>query len=203
MCDQEVASLINRISDKLAIMLAENNIISNGNIHIYSYGIELFLLKLLMYGILLFIGFLINTLLVTAIFTLVYITLREFTGGYHCSTPLRCITVSIVICLILAAGYQFGTIVLYKVMVWASAAAVVIIIVFSPIASLAKPISDKQFRQSRLISRYISILLFTVSVIFVFINIRYFSYPISFALLCDSFLLIIEKEKQKHEKNYS
>ena len=191
--------MINKVSEDIAKALARNSIISTENVPFYAYGIELMVLKFIMYGTLLILGAITHTLIITIVFTFSYVSLREFTGGYHCTTPIRCLAVSSLIWFAMFLGYQVGYALISRVYICISLVALIIIFMFAPIASPAKPMSEKQISRSRLLSRTISIFLLIMSVILALLHLLYFSYPISFALLCDSILLVIEKEKQNHE----
>ena len=57
---------------------------------IYKYGIDIIINKLVHIFFICIIGYLYNVLFETVLFLVFYSTLREYSGGFHASTKIRC-----------------------------------------------------------------------------------------------------------------
>ncbi len=190
-------------SESLATMLAANKIINIENHDAYSYGLELFLIKATLYIIILAIALLTDSLLISLIFTISYMTLRQYTGGYHCKTAEICTVVSIFIyllMLILSKIEIFSTDIPF---LFISALSYIIILIKAPIESANNPLEIKEKKTYRMISIIISTVLFVLIISFNFINLSELSFPVSYALTADAVLIIISLRRKENEKNNS
>ncbi len=86
-----------KLSTMFCQYLVHNGIITNEYYDVYVYGMELLLSFLLSTILIILIGLLTDNLIPTINYLIIFITLRNFTGGYHASTYLRCKLASIFI----------------------------------------------------------------------------------------------------------
>lgn len=84
-----------KLSTKFCQYLAHNEIITSEYFDVYVYGMELLLSFLFSTIIILSIGLLTGNLISTVEYLIIFIILRNFTGGYHAPTYLKCKVVSI------------------------------------------------------------------------------------------------------------
>lgn len=99
--------MLRNISRELSTLLAAKKIISIENVDAYAYGLELFLFKSVFYLLVFILSLLSGTLLISALFVIIYLGLRQYSGGYHCKTSGMCMSVSLLIYLILVGIYLF------------------------------------------------------------------------------------------------
>ncbi len=123
------------VSGWLSRWMQERGIIEKEDSEIYQYGIRsggIILLNLITAFL---IGLFTEQLLVVCVFTLSFMTLRSFTGGFHCDDSLFCyIGSSLVLFIPVYMGGQFASLSVLAVVLTLAAAAGIIII-FSPMHS--------------------------------------------------------------------
>ena len=79
-----------KISEYCIGKLLEYNEITDAEIDLYAYGIESVITIAINWSITLFLGIIFKQLIPTLIFSIIYIPLRSFAGGYHAKTEGRC-----------------------------------------------------------------------------------------------------------------
>lgn len=84
-----------KLATKFCQYLIHTKIITNEYYDVYVYGMELLLSFILSTFIILSIGLFSNNFVPTIEYLLIFIILRNFTGGYHAPTYLKCKIVSI------------------------------------------------------------------------------------------------------------
>lgn len=146
-----------RISEhfkKLNILQAEQEI--------YTYGIELILGDILNLIILLFVACLLNRISEMAIWSIVFLVSKKYTGGYHAPSHLLCI-------LTLQSGFMASYLICEylspSAYIWFESAAIALGLllpaVFGPVGSYKKPISLSLYKKKKKIL-YIFITIFTL-----------------------------------------
>ena len=78
--------MLERLSNRLADKLLSEKLISESERDIYAYGMELFLLRVVFYSVILLTAIVTDTLFIGAVFSIVYLSLRQYAGGYHCKS---------------------------------------------------------------------------------------------------------------------
>lgn len=192
--------MFNRIAHRIAFSLQQNRIIESDDEEVYAYGIELFLMKAALYMIVLCLSFLTHSFIIGLAFVGTFETLRQFTGGFHCSTVSRCMIVSILMFIIMVIIYKINLRPIFEILFIVSVVAVIVIVLLSPIESVNNPLTEIEICRYRKTSILVSILLFLVSAVCFACHVTLVYYPISYALLADSILLIIAKGVNKNEE---
>ncbi len=114
-------------SEKIADSLERIGTIPTEEKALYEYGIRQGLFMVINIATIVFIGLLLNVVLQSIIFMIVYIPLRSFAGGYHARTQLSCYLLSVLVVAIVFwgidqmpwNGYLVGFIMVYNViMLW-------------------------------------------------------------------------------------
>lgn len=193
---EDMFIMLNRIANRIAILLENNGIIEMKNIEAYAYGLELFLMKAGLYLVVLCLSLIAHSLIISLIFVIAYISLRQYTGGFHCQSALRCIVVSLLMFSIMVVIYKTNLQLLFDILFLMSGLGVILIILLSPIGSPNKPLSPMEACRYRRISIILSVFLFLVSAVCFAFHIVEVYYPISYALLADSILLLLEEVKK-------
>lgn len=195
--------MFKKCADKLSLMLASNNIISDDDLEAYSYGIELFLFKGTFFLIVLIISLFTNTFISSAIFIVSYTLIREYSGGYHCKTAEMCLFVSIFIYLVLLMLCKFGLPQIENALFILSLLSIVPIIIFSPVENINKPLTESEKKKFRIAAVIIGLALLTAALLTFFLRINYIFYSISYALTADAVLIILSQRREKNEENNS
>lgn len=86
--------MFERWSVKITDILEKQGIIQSNSREVYEYGLRQLFMSLLNIVTMLLIGAAMGMIFQTIIFTVSYIPLRSYAGGYHASSPKRCWAVS-------------------------------------------------------------------------------------------------------------
>lgn len=154
-----------KLADNIVKWMLNNQIIEENKAVICRWGISHILDTVFNIVTFLIIGFLFKMPIETIIFTLGYIPLRIYAGGYHAKTPFRCwclsniiLAVSLVIVQNVEKCYiAFGIL---------SLIAIVVLIVFMPVEDLHKPLDQNDRKKYK--KRGVAILTIEICISFVF-----------------------------------
>ena len=82
--------MLEYISKLSALYLFRRKVIKNKDLNIYTYGFELLYSTIFIVSTIIIIGFVFRTPITSFIFLLYFYPIRLYSGGFHCSTYLRC-----------------------------------------------------------------------------------------------------------------
>jgi len=185
--------MIRLLSSKLADFLCDKNIIPEDEKDIYVYGNELLISSFVGIFLVCVAGVILGEFLNTLAFLVVFIINRQFSGGYHANTFLKC---SMVFMLVYLFVLFLSKILLsnYSLFIWliVAFAHLSIIIDLAPMPNKYKPISDSQRREAKKKIIIISII-FQLVAAFVFFFDTQLSLVITLTLLSISMLMILQK----------
>ena len=92
-----VRKMISELSKRISLFLCRNNIINYEDIEIYKYGFETICSTFLGFIITVIIGLVFKMFLLSIFYYIMFVTIRQFTGGYHAKSYFKCnLTFSIV-----------------------------------------------------------------------------------------------------------
>lgn len=137
--------MLNKISKIVIIGLVNKKIVECDKWEIYFYGINLLLTGCIDFISMMLIGILFNEVIECLVFILMFIPLRQYTGGCHASTPIKCyistlLMITIVLSVIGNVNFSFsvlsGLFILSGVIIW----------ILSPVAAKNKPLDDMEKR---------------------------------------------------------
>jgi accessory gene regulator B len=89
--------MLKKLVNRIAFLLEHNQIIEENDIEICSYGLELMLNNIITIFLLLLAGTLLKTIEFTIIFTVIFISVKRYTGGFHCKTYGKCLMVTMLV----------------------------------------------------------------------------------------------------------
>jgi accessory gene regulator B len=92
-----------KLAKHLVNMLVRNNTVREEDREIYDYGIDQIIFTSLNVITMMGIGIITDSLVDIAIFSLFYVTLRVYAGGYHADTQLKCFILSNLMIMIIVA----------------------------------------------------------------------------------------------------
>ena len=189
---------------KIAEYLVKCGEISNNDYEVeyYRYGIEVALSSLLNLAIIIIIGIISMHIIESLIFLIVFIFVRQVTGGYHADTYFKC---NLYLCLsfvLLLISYDFFSNNNNVYLVTAiNIASLLIISIFSPVENKNKPIAKANRKGLKIKSIVFSIIISIISIILHCKSIKYGSI-LSLILLLISMLIIVAKLKERRERIY-
>lgn len=200
----DVNFLLEITAKKIAEYLVKCGEISNNDYEVeyYRYGIEVALSSLLNLAIIIIIGIISMHIIESLIFLIVFIFVRQVTGGYHADTYFKC---NLYLCLsfvLLLISYDFFSNNNNVYLVTAiNIASLLIISIFSPVENKNKPIAKANRKGLKIKSIVFSIIISIISIILHCKSIKYGSI-LSLILLLISMLIIVAKLKERRERIY-
>lgn len=195
------------LSRIIADFLCRKNVISDDNKEICAYGYEVLFFNLLNALLIFFLGILLNKLIYSIVFFLIFAVLRQYCGGFHAKSTVACTITYIIsyLFIVLISGcdaiseiYTFGICIILDV------AFLGMIVLYAPIENPNKTLEKSEKEKYKKISIYISIFITAISIIAYYINIH-----LSAVIVLTLFVIMImmfvglydRKEEIKHEKN--
>lgn len=200
----DVNFLLEITAKKIAEYLVKCGEISNNDYEVeyYRYGIEVALSSLLNLAIIIIIGIISMHIIESLIFLIVFIFVRQVTGGYHADTYFKC---NLYLCLsfvLLLISYDFFSNNNNVYLVTAINIVLLLIIsIFSPVENKNKPIAKANRKGLKIKSIVFSIIISIISIILHCKSIKYGSI-LSLILLLISMLIIVAKLKERRERIY-
>lgn len=82
--------MITFLGKNISLFLCKKNIIPKEETDIYQYGFETILSTSLGLVITLAMGFVLKMVLLSVVYYVIFVTLRQLTGGYHADSYLKC-----------------------------------------------------------------------------------------------------------------
>lgn len=201
----DVNFLLEITAKKIAEYLVKCGEISNNDYEVeyYRYGIEVALSSLLNLAIIIIIGIISMHIIESLIFLIVFIFVRQVTGGYHADTYFKCnlyLCLSFVLLLISYDFFSNNNNNVYLVTA-INIVSLLIISIFSPVENKNKPIAKANRKGLKIKSIVFSIIISIISIILHCKSIKYGSI-LSLILLLISMLIIVAKLKERRERIY-
>lgn len=182
--------MFEKIADNIAKLMLNNKIIEENKVVICKWGIGHILDTVFNITTFLIIGIIFNMLFETIIFTIGYIPLRIYAGGYHAKTPFRCWCLSNIILVIsLVLVRNAGK--FYIVFVTLSLIAIVVLLIFMPIEDLHKPLDQNDRRKYKKRGVAILAIEICISVVFALLHHNKISLILSSIWILLSVMLIL------------
>lgn len=189
--------MISLLSERITRLLCKKEIIKEDEKDIYQYGYEVFISSLISFLIVATVGIFAGLIIESAIFYIVFVFTRQYCGGYHANTYLKCniIFTSIYLSILFFSEILIDFFNLLYVIIFL-AFYLAAIIEFTPIESENKRLSKAVRKKTRTIS------IATSCVFSVFSLITYFVFPkismiIILTLFTVAMLMVIENSKQR------
>ena len=98
---------MNYISNQIAFFLSSNKIISKNDEPVYAYGAELILANMVSWLTFVVIGIVSRQLIYVCVFSVCFLVLRTYAGGYHANTRLGCYLISLFTTVIVALNAAY------------------------------------------------------------------------------------------------
>lgn len=191
--------MLKKLTTKAADILCRNGLIEQEEKEIYLFGIETALLKVIHYATMLLIGLCFGMVWQTAVFLLAYTVLRDYAGGYHAGSRMRCYLISWLMMLSVLLIVQFCS---AEVMFWTSAILSIpfYLLIFSlaPVGNINKPLDEIEQKRYGKTARIILSIEEVLSALFLFFNVQ-ISFVLCLSLFCISIMLVCGKFKYAKE----
>jgi len=139
--------MIKNLSQYILRYLLNNDVIkdTNDEKEYYQYGIEITISSILNVILILVIGFITWNILESLIFLLLFIPIRQFTGGFHASTYFKCnLSFCIMFSVVLILYHYTGAILNTYLSILITFICILLIIAECPIENKNKPIPKER-----------------------------------------------------------
>lgn len=195
--------MIRLLSSKLADLLVRNKIVAIEDREVYIYGYEILISSVIGVFSVILLGVFLNSFVESLLFLIIFVTIRQCSGGYHANSYMKCI-VSFV------AVYVFVIIVLhfvlpyYSLFIWAilSVVCMSVILDLAPIENPQKPLTAEIKSRNRKRAIGMSLIILVVSAL-LYVIVPRISLIMMLTLLSICMLMIYENLRggANHEDN--
>lgn len=189
-----------KVIDNFANFLVKNDIIEEERKEIYTYGLNQLIVYIYNFITILVIGLLFKMLWQAMAFTLFYMIIRPYAGGYHARTPRMCYFLSLIVIVTVLLAIKmipFNMVSNLIMYIFSS----VVILKLSPVEDENKPLDDleKDVFRKRTIKLYT--LLSILSLLFLIFKLMELLLCAILALFVISIMLILGEMRNRKIKN--
>ena len=168
-----------KFAEKVTTELVKSQKIKLEDQELYRYGIEQGILILLNVLTALAIGLIFHCLFYVVIFSVAFVPLRSYAGGFHAKTFSRCYILSVLMLISFCVFNKISIISKYSFIIIYILCSIIILIL-SPVETKTKPLDELETKVYRKKTRFILIFEFTLSI---FIRSDIFIKSISFSFV--------------------
>lgn len=183
---------MDKILDKLMLMMKRNNACADEDDEIIRYGLEILFMKIIMYAAFLIIGILTKSLIQILCFMLAYQPLRTYSGGYHQKTRMGCFIFSVLMFLsVVSAVKLISQGIIHFLVPCLMLPAIPAILLLAPMDTPDKPLEEterKVFRKRVYILLTAEVL---AAAVLWFVRYDTLAFPIAIGVFADALLMII------------
>lgn len=197
--------MLSGMAHNVAYFFAEKNVIEKEDVEVYAYGYEILFAEAINWLIAAVIAIATGSILITAVYMLSFMQLRESIGGFHAKTHTGCIALSTVvyaICLWLVYVIPES----FYIPITAVGLAIhnISVFILAPVEHPNKPLSDKEVKRYRKRGRILSIVYSVVCIVLVLIQKSFltgYGLAVLLGMLSASVSMDAEYILQKKRKN--
>lgn len=196
--------MISKLSRQIAGVLLKRNVIQSDEKDLYDYGLFILISYITFFLVSLLFGIALNIPFVSMIFFISFCSVRNFAGGIHANTEVKCdilTTISILISEILIKVF------IDYHLIWVAFAMLILssisLIAIKPVASLQKEISRQEqlyFHKKVIV---LTVVTFIVAVICIIFEVYSIMVSLSMGLFLASILLVLGKMQQLFKNIFS
>lgn len=188
--------MIEHTAEKILNYLVKAEVISNDKkvMDYYRYGAEITLSSMLNLVLIILIGLFTGKVLESVVFLIVFICIRQFTGGYHANTYLKC---NLYLC------FSFGLVLFMLEVINLNIMGIcgvglicmVVVILFCPIENENKPIPESNGKRLKIKALMSFVCVFFISIILCYNHLQRLANLLMLILCLITVLVIISKMK--------
>ena len=134
--------MFEKVSVAITEVLEEKKIIQSYTKEVCAYGLRQIFSTIFNAGTMLLIGFLMQMLIEAILFTVIYIPVRVYAGGYHASTPQRCWAFSAIMLWIALCIVKYTPQTYFWVITTLSLIACIVVFLLSPVEDRNKRLDE-------------------------------------------------------------
>lgn len=194
--------MISFLSRIITLFLLQNDIIEKEKTPVYEYGFEVMISTVIGFILIFISGILLNELSAAMIFYAMFIIVRQYTGGYHADSHLKCKLTMLSLCLhvLIAVKYYISLFTFIWNFIFLITYCAVVLI-FAPVEHVNAPMTDDLKKRNKIISIIIAIIL-TATNLFGYWHFKKITIVSSITLFIIAILIIIPKISRKEKMLY-
>lgn len=197
--------MIRRFSEKILEYLIKSNVIENTDIdkEYYQYGIEITISSLLNVILIVIIGILTHSFFESVIFLVCFILIRQFTGGFHADTYIKCnLTFCVSFITILILYYATAQYISTYITILITFVCVSVFLVMCPIEHINKPIPNNKKVIHKIVAALLGVVYGAIGTILTAFSNRYGALVIyTLSLVAVLVIAAIIKERRSGDEN--
>lgn len=189
--------MISNLSKKVVKKLIDSGNITSSERELYEYGIFILMSNTLYIVVTAILGLVFGLFYQSLLFFIVFMVIRQYAGGYHASTELRCeifttlcILASIIIMRLISGNLSF------VVVLGLTAFLSILIFVFAPIDTDEKTLDEVELKIFCKRTKLILIIIVAVIIVSFYFEIKVICIPCCMSLILEGVLLIAGKVKK-------
>ena len=199
--------MVEKYSIGIVKKLIKQGVIDISEYEVYCYGVTQIITNVVNTAVIMFVALCLKQVIFTCIFLIAFTSIRQYAGGFHAKTPMRCFCTTMVFSLgaILAAKY-YSIWQQYLTIIWGLSGG--IICYFAPVQNRNKPLDDIEKKTYR--KKTWRIWMLQSSILFICIMYRMHEcyVGIVIAQICSAVAICIEMKmyvwrKENEKKNFS
>ncbi len=194
-------NLLSKLSECIAVGLARPSVMQNEDVELYAYGFYILISKLLFLIMALIFGVILNVVLDSLVFYVLFSIIRAYAGGVHADKEWKCFcytSISILLCVLgIKLLINLEPTCVYVSMLIASS---LLIIIFSPLDTEEKPLSKNEKEKYSIISLLLLLIYLVISLALIITGVQRICYSICVAVSLEAILLSAGKIKQVSNK---
>lgn len=195
--------MITTISKRISLFLLKNDVITDEDIEIYQYGFEIIVSTILGTMIVLLIGAVLGMFLLSILYCVIFVLLRQMTGGYHADTYFKCNLISGILSFGVLGLTRFlsaSGLYSWNLHILLLSFSLLVTSVYAPLENPNKPLGRQQKTRNRILSIVSSLTLSAASCFFMNKH-PAVSVLIGLTLFLTTILLLIGKSFGKEGKS--
>lgn len=155
-------------ANKITSFLIENKEIEKEDYEVYKYGFEVLIAFIVNISMVLSIGLIFDKVLHSIVFLICYCPIRQFAGGYHADSYMKCLLIFILIFLstiYVSTNIDFQT---YKAIIFTiSTLSYISIFLLAPIEHRNNPLNLNEIVEYKKISRLLACIVYILTLTFI------------------------------------
>lgn len=182
--------MITKFSKWMTTFLIHERSISEQDAEIYQYGVEITISSILNIILIMLVSILTKNIVSGIFFLGAFVSLRQFSGGYHATTYFRCNVVFLFtyIIILLLSRYIVISFWVNCILVLLG---VIVLMLFAPVTNIHKPLTKDECRKHKRNALVIYIILAVMGLL-IFEFTPYYSRVLIFTLMSIMMLIIVE-----------
>ena len=193
--------MFDRVAEQIAGRIFAGNDFDDEKKEVVIYGLSQLLTGIFNLITILVIGIAYGMPIQAVIFTITYILLRIYAGGYHADTPVRCYVFSVVMIMLVLSGIKWLKL-SKQLYLMSSVVCGLFVFFLSPVDNVNKRLDDKEYMIYGRTARVIVTLELILILVFYQLNARDICIAIEYAIITMCMMLVLGKVKnrEEHEK---